>query len=232
MFYYHEATEDAEGIPLDRRGAKEPKFNFDSDFSFKGDKDFLIIVAVIGIVIVAALVVYAGAYLYQSFANKLACKSWDELGFRYTNIFDDNDTQVRDGELKGLYYSRGYYFPSGVMGLTAEVGQFKLDLKVNGTGDTRNYSGPYFLVGPTFTFPITALDRQYFAIELLGGTTTESKIGLMSTLRFSLGFNFGPNVGLSIGTGAAFIKVKEFDSYLASHDDLNFMTGFKTTVRF
>ncbi|MCB0386539.1 MAG: hypothetical protein KDD43_14195, partial [Bdellovibrionales bacterium] len=87
LFYYHETAEDGEGIPLGRRGAKEPKFNFDSDFSFKGDKDFLIIVAVIGIVIVAALVVYAGAYIYQSFANKLACKSWDELGFRYTNIF-------------------------------------------------------------------------------------------------------------------------------------------------
>ena len=212
--------------------AKEPNFNFNGDFSFKGEKDFLVIVAVIGVVVVAALVIYAGAYLYHSFKNNLQCLAWNEWGYRYTSIFDDSDTQVRDGSLKGAYYSRGYFIPSGVMGLTVEAGHFKMDLGVNGTAEVRNYSGPYFLIGPTFTFPITTLDRQYFSIELLGGTTSEKKIGLMSTLRFSLGINFTKRFSISVGTGAAFVKVKEFESYLGHYDDLNFMTGFKSTVRF
>ncbi len=231
VMYSSSNTESKSILPL-KINNPSPAFNVESTYSSGKDKDFLIVLAVVGVIVVASLVIYTGTYLYRAFENSIECPAWTEYGFRHSSINDDNETQVRKGHLNGLYFSKGYFIPIGVMGFTLEAGQFLIDLKLNSQLQTQSFSGPYLLFGPTFTFPITHLNKIYFSIELLGGTTSEPQIGLMSTLRLSLGFNVTENIGLSLGTGAAFIKMKSLESYLGHYDDLNFLTGIKTTLRF
>lgn len=207
-----------------------PRLNFTGGGG-KADKEFLIVVAVIGVVVVAALFVYSIAYLYQVAAQGFDCKVWNEMGYRYSHITDRTDSQIRDGDMSGLYYSVGYKIPIGVMGLTGEIGYHDFSLQVLQTSATKNYNGTYFLAGPSFSFPFGSVQSHAFQVELLAGTSTEKDIGLMSTLRFGADLRITPNFSLGLNLGAALVDIKGFDNYIKDSDHLNYLSGVSASVR-
>lgn len=195
-------------------------------------KEFLVVVALIGVVVVAALAVYAAGYLLRAASFGLHCRSRDELGLRFSYLTDNTDTQVRHGTLSGLYYSLGYKLPIGTFGLTFEGGHFDMDLREKTANETRKFDGPYLLAGPNFNIPFGAAGSTAFVVELLAGTTTDEDIGVMSTLRLGLDFRLSPEVRWTITLGAAVVKVKTFKGVLTDLDQLNYLSGASLAWRF
>lgn len=214
----------------------DPGINFNSYNNWGGsssnDKDLLIIVAVIGVVVVAAVLVYAVVYLVEMAAQGIDCRGLDDFGYRFTHISDHSYLQDRSGNLNGLYYTRNYYVPFGTMGLTAEAGHHSIELDLAGVAANKNYNGGYLMIGPSFSFLFGERDFGAFQIELLGGTSTEKQIGLMSTLRFGVAFNITPSFTAGINLGAALIDLKDSDNYLNSRDQLNYLSGAAVSMRF
>jgi hypothetical protein len=194
------------------------------------DKNFLIVVAVIGVVVVAALFIYAGKYIYEAAQAGLDCKAWDEIGFRASFIDDDSQRQRRYGQMLGLTYTLGYDFSFGVMGLKAEAGGHRLDLNLP-QGGSRRYEGAYALLGPHFDFPITAREDSLY-IDLLAGTSSHRDIGLISRLHLGLQFLLGSQFYAAVDAGAALTDVKGLDGYLQDEDQLNFLSSVSLNYRF
>jgi hypothetical protein len=188
-------------------------------------KDFLILVAVVGVIIVAALVVYSIGYLLKSGSNLLKCSAWKDFGARFTYFFEDSKVQLREGRLTGIYFTSGYRVPFGIMGLTTEVGTFNLDMQIKKSLKLKQIGDPYLLVGPSFSLPFKDLNGHRFQIELLAGSSANKGIGLISTMRFGLLFRLAPSLSWGLNTGAALINVKGFDNFLEDHDQLNSIWG-------
>ncbi|MBT4761522.1 MAG: hypothetical protein HOO06_07490 [Bdellovibrionaceae bacterium] len=209
---------------------KGPNFGGTMNYSSSSNKDALVVVAVIGVVAVAALVVYAGQFVYESINDNFKCQAWQELGFRYSNITDSTETQFRNGNFKGIFYSNTHYIPIGTMGLNVELGTFNLNLETQDNFNTNTYSGSYLMLGPSFTFPLST--NQFFNLELLGGTASTDDIGLLSTLRAGYNVVISDTVSLNLSLGAAYIKVKGLEGYLGHADDLNYLSGFQFSFRY
>lgn len=188
-------------------------------------KDFLIIVAVIGVVVVAALVVYSVSYLIQSGTSLFKCSVWRDFGVRFSYFLEDSQVQIREGRLAGLYFTSGYRVPFGIMGLTAETGTFNLDMQIKKKLKLKRIGDPYLLVGPSFSIPFHDLEGHMVQIELLVGTSSNKDIGLLSTLRFGLLLRLAPSLSWGLNTGAALINVKGYDNYLEDRDQLNSIWG-------
>ncbi|OQW46433.1 MAG: hypothetical protein A4S09_05535 [Proteobacteria bacterium SG_bin7] len=213
-----------------------PGLDFDTNWwnwsgSSSDGKEILVIVAVIGVVVVAALVVYSVSYIVTMAQAGFKCEVWRDLGARFSYVQDNSNTQIRSGRMNGLYYSQGFIVPFGVMGLTGEVGQHDLNMTVKATSEERQFKGAYFLAGPSFTIPFGRLGGPAFQIELLAGTSSESNIGLMSTLRLGVEFNIENRFSLGLNIGAALINVRDFDNYIRDNDQLNFLSGMATSFR-
>lgn len=206
----------------------DPHLNLNSysGWGSGGDsKDFLIIVAVIGVVVVAAALVYSIGYLVEMSSKGFDCHALDEIGYRYTQVSDHSSKQDREAELNSVFYTRQYDVPFGLMGLTAELGHHSIDLNVNGVSSQQHYNGGYLLLGPSFSFLFGRESFGAFQIELLAGTSTEKEIGVMSTLRFGFDFRLTPDFSVGINAGAAVIDIKEFDNYFNDRDQLNYLSG-------
>ncbi len=206
----------------------DPHLNLNSysGWGSGGDnKDLLIIVAVIGVVIVAAALVYSLGYIIEMASKGFDCHALDELGYRYTQVSDHSPKQDREAQLNSIFYTRQYDVPFGLMGLTGELGHHSIDLNVEGVAAQQHYNGGYFLVGPSFSFLFGRDSFGAFQIELLAGTSTEKEIGVMSTLRFGFDFRLTPDFSVGINAGAAVIDIKEFDNYFNDRDQLNYLSG-------
>lgn len=219
------------GYYRDSSGDWWPYFRGGNFSSGSGDKETLIVLAVVGVIIVAALVIYSGYYLYKAAASGLDCKAYNEFALRYSYLQDSSSQQSRSGALYGASYSLGYDISFGTMGLTLEGGEHHLNFNVRNTAISRNYDGAYFLIGPSFEFPL-GTSAHALALELLGGTSTNKDIGLMSTLKF--GFNFGLSEHLRLGVhfGAGVIDIQDFDGYLSDSDQLSWLYGAQLGYRF
>jgi hypothetical protein len=211
-----------------------PFLNFNNyvNFNNHGDKEFLILVAVVGVMVVAALIVYSAGYLYQTTSASLKCLTWIDFGFRASFISDSTSTQSRSGFMHGLYFSSGYRIPIGVMGLMGELGIHSFDLTINQSSSHPKspptnslYRGTYFLIGPSFSIPFSNLNEHLFQIDLLAGTSNNKNIGLISTLRFGLLFRMSSQFNIGLNAGAALINIKGFESYLNESDQLNTLLG-------
>jgi hypothetical protein len=229
-------TSKSEALPKGRTDLNDrgPYINFNSvpNFNSGGDKNFLILVAVVGVIVVAFLVIYSVGYLYQTATSKLKCLTWKDFGLRLSSIDDRNKTQFRSGYMSGLYFSTGYRVPIGVMGLLGELGVHSFDLTINRlTPISRNYNGTYLLVGPSFSIPFTSLNKHLFQIELLAGTSNNRDIGLMSTLRFGVSFRVSSQLNIGINAGAALINIKGFGNYLKDSDQLNSLLGTSVSYK-
>ncbi len=222
--YYNDHPEPMPGIDFD---ANWWRFSGSSSDS----KEILIIIAVIGVVVVAALVVYSLGYLMTMAKAGFQCEVWHDFGARFSYVQDNSNTQIRSGRMNGLYYSHGFIVPFGVMGLTGEIGHHDLAMTIKATGTDREFKGAYFLVGPSFSIPFGRLGGPAFQIELLAGTSTESNIGLMSTLRMGVEFNINNKFSLGLNIGAALIDVRDFDNYIRDNDQINYISGAATSYR-
>ena len=196
------------------------------------EKEFLIILAVVGVVVVAALVVYSVSYIATMMSHGFECHAWDEIGFRVNTIDDESRTQNRRGRLNSIYYSKGYYIPSGVMGLSFEFGQYNFDLKINDLKTEKNYQGAFLLMGPSFYFPISANKQNQFTLELLAGTSNQNNIGIMSTIKMGFQFHINPQLNLGLNLGALLMDIKGFDNYLSDSDRLSGIAGLSTSWKF
>lgn len=198
--------------------------NLIADTQFDNGKEVLIFFAFVGVIVVAALVVYSAGFIWRALRSGYQCRTWTRWGLRYSHISDQTDTQVRRGSMSGVTFSLGYKVPRMTMALTGELGHFDMELRVNSTGQTKKFDGPYLLLGPSFDVPFSSRGHS-FQIELLAGTTSEKDIGLMSTIRFGLDFRASSNTRIGLSLGAALINVKTFKGILTDLDQFNFLSG-------
>jgi len=216
-----------QSAPVDMN-TTEPNLNFNSMINYGqgGDKDFLILVALVGVIVVASLVIYSVGYVYQSSTARLKCLTWRDFGFRISSIDDRNHKQDRTGFMKGLYFSTGYRVPVGVMGLLGEVGVHSFDLTINNVSSiSKNYSGNYLLLGPSFSIPFTSLNQNLFLIELLAGTSNNKDIGLMSTLRFGFSIRATSQLNIGLNVGAILLNIKKMENYIEDQEQLSYLFG-------
>jgi len=227
--YNHQVNLDFEG-----KINVSQKARYDSDtflnigsHSSGSDKDFLVYVAVIGLVVVAALVIYSATYLIKSATNDMQCRAWREFGYRHSSIADNNSNQIRSGKLNGAYYSHAYFLPIAAIGLTLEAGHFDFNLLEKNNNKVSLFTGSYLLLGPSFTFPLFGRTGHAFQLELLAGTSSNKEVDLLSTLKFGYSFNVNKRLRLSLNTGAALVQVNLEEGIVSKYDDLNYLSGFQ-----
>src|SRR5690606_35038178 len=86
-----------------RTGRYEPGYywgdvNVGSGFK---DKDFLIIIAAVGVIAVVALLVYSVSYISEASKAGVDCRSFDDVGLRFSYLEDRSSNQSRVGSLSG-----------------------------------------------------------------------------------------------------------------------------------
>lgn len=196
-------------------------------------KDFLIFVAVVGIVVVAVLLVYSLGYLASAAYCGVESFQHIELGVSVSSIFDHSANQQRNGHLIGVKGSIGSLVPFGSMSLALEAGRFDLDWSLTRTGRFESLRGPYLLAGPRFVFPFFGTIQSTGAsLELLAGTSTHADVGLMSILRLGLDFALSQNLFLGANGGAILLDLKSNEGFVNSRDQWNYTAGATLSWRF
>lgn len=193
---------------------------------------------VIGIVVIAALFVYAGKYIVDAINKEGDYFYWWDIGTHYITLATDNGEH---GNFTGIKLGGGFVaHTSAHFGLSLEVGQLDLDLvyKNNAIPQRLTTEGNYWFVGPTVRWLLGNLDTEktinnsHFYFELLGGSSDQSQIEMMGIAR--VGFNTGINKHLRLGLhyGAFYLGLNEDEGIANDGDNLWNMFGLEIGYQF
>jgi hypothetical protein len=187
----------------------------------------------IGFVVVAAFVVYAGKYAYDIATGK-DHKLWWELIFNSTFM----DTEPRQhGHFLGAKIATGFVSNELIqLALVGEVGNADVNLVLNEYFNPQvlNFSASYWMLGGAARMHLTdkMVNASYLYMELLGGTTSNSATDTIGAARFGASFGINDNVRLGASIGAQYIGLNEEQGFVNDGDDYWFTLGLEIGARF
>lgn len=199
-----------------------------------------VMLIVIGIVVVAALFIYAGKWLIDQFQNDDDYYAyWWDIGWQIVNL----DTGANQhGNFSGIKFSGGFVPNMHTnFGLTAEVGRMDLDLLYNrnSTPTRVNIEGTYWLLGPIVRWLIGSRDtdenfvhNSYVYLELLGGNTDQDGVDLIGVGRIGFNTGIGKQLRLGLHYGAFYLGLDEDQGIANDGDNYWNMYGIEIGYQF
>lgn len=179
-------------------------FGLNAWFSgFHGDDELaLLVFAVVGAVIVFAWIPYFPVLAYKALKDDKN-KTVDIVGVSILGAGDSKRGQYRYGTLTSGRYSlylqkRDEQEPGNLLGFSADIGHYKFKEKNTDTGESDMVEGAYWLLGPSIIFGYE--DPVFGKVDLLGGTSFGSDLGLVSKADATVNFRVGDS-GLILGAG-------------------------------
>jgi len=197
-------------------------------FPSLGDEAVVIFV-IVGLVVVAALVVYAPAYIYDVLVNHEEVEYWWDVGTHYTRLLSNN----RSGYMTAMKFASGFTSKGVQVGLAGEIGYIRVDADPGSEKMARTLDGSYWLIGPAIRWLMNEERNPDFPyVELLAGTAEEGDIGVLSVAR--AGYNWGVNdhlrMGLSIGS--VYLNLDADGSLIQDDERFSVVYGAELAFRF
>ena len=200
-----------------------PQNNYWGNLSFSsgssGSEAALIIFAVVGLVVVVMWIPYFPIMAYRAFADDNDMCFINHLSVHGLSINASSGplNEERSGSLWGGRYST-YLRKKGeseflTNGLNFELGRYQFDESSFKVGREKNFEGSYFLIGPSMLFgkdPHGSISETdlFGKIDLLGGTSFDGNIGLVSKAEFTLNTSIRNNFTFGAGIGGLYLDVK------------------------
>lgn len=186
-----------------------------------GDEAAMIIFAVVGLVVIVAWIPYLPVLIHDMVANDDKNLKVHHMISAQWNPFTSD--VPRNGSLAGFRYSffedRKDLERNLKMGFALESGYYLIK-------ERERYEGGYWLAGPSIAVGAIESDSLMVKIDLMGGSSFDSDLGLISRAELSMNWLFHSKLSLGVSVGGLYMNVKE------SSDDLSFVTGINTGVVF
>lgn len=221
----------------EERKEKEMRYDAWGDFfshaslNTHDGRDFLVLFALAGAVVTViwiASIPYT-TYLAISGKEKYEYSHWLALGYSSV-VSGTNDLLKRDGELSFLRYNMFFKKDEETIntGLVAESGYYELKDTDENRRITNNLTGMYWMLGPS-----AMIDFHYVALklDLLGGTSFRTDLGIMAKADFSLLFRLNENLYLGGNFATQFIDVKK-NKGMTSSGYADYLLGGTLTHQF
>lgn len=209
-----------------------------ADLSDLADDDVAVVIfVVIGVFIVAALIVYAGKFIYDIAVGNKKHDYWWEISPGFTII--ENDTKYgyqENGYLAGLKLSTGFTDRRIQFGLTGEAGVMDLNLYFEDKKGLLELEGLYGMAGPAIRFLFNddeqTQNTSYLYLELLAGTSEHEEAGLLSVARLGLNWRIQKHLRFGIHIGSLYFDLKESESIIEEEDNFRLTGGLEFGYRF
>jgi hypothetical protein len=166
--------------------------------------------------------------LYELVKGKFEPPSWWEVRAGLDQVTAD---KVR-GVLSSLRFKTA--IPKSFLGLALETGYYHLFVTRSEGVEEQPY-GTYWLAGPFVEFSDKSeLDDgfSYGSFEFLAGKSLNSKIGVMSKIKFALNFKVFKSAVIGVNVGGLYTDLKYTRGLFDSLDEFSWLIGVDAGVRF
>jgi len=189
----------------------------------------VVIYVVIGVAVVAAVVVYATAFLVEALTGTGQHRHWWDLAADATFLTGDGNR----GSLSGARVSAGLENRAAKIGLVLDGGRIDARVRTRDSTQPLNISGGYVMAGTAVRWQLDdAVNPSCFGIELLAGTASAQQVGLISEARATLTFGIGNRARLGLSLGALYLGLKATDGLLTDAHDFSILLGVHSGIRF
>ncbi|WP_455205533.1 hypothetical protein, partial [Kaarinaea lacus] len=198
-----------------------------SGFTPSSTEGLVVLLVVVGVILVAALVFYAGVYLYELASGKFELPSWWEAKVNLDIVSGDQ----LDGTLSGLRFKTGLSDDKSFLGLALEAGYFDLDLDLNYSSTPESAYGAYWLVGPSIEF-ISRKEPLSLGFEFLGGRSLHDNIGAMSVMKLGFNIRTPQSALINMHVGGLYTDLKNTSGLIDRFDEYNWIYGVELGFEF
>ena len=197
------------------------------DCDFGGDADVVLFV-IVGVVVVAALVIYTVGFLGSMALGIGDYAYWWDLETRTSLLVGGAES----GAMVGMKLSSGIAAADAHAGIAVEGGYLDMDVELENSDDVVEVAGGYIMAGPAIRWAGRDENPAYFFMELLGGTTEHEQVDVMSVAR--MGFNVGIGSVLRFGghVGAMYLGLELDEGLIREDDNYSTIIGGEFGIRF
>lgn len=190
----------------------------------------LVIFVVIGAVVVLAVVVYAGAYLYDMATGSDEYLHWWNLETQ-ASFLTGNQSR---GYTAGLKLSAGFERNDTRVGAVLESGYLDVGIRQEGQAERLNADGVFVMAGAgvRWIFGETPENPSHFGVELLAGTAWDDQVDVMSVARANLSLGIGSRGRLGFTAGSMFLGLDPTEGILENRNNFTTILGIETGIRF
>ena len=204
--------------------------NFSGTFDVGNDEMAVVIFVVIGVIVVAAAIVYAGVFI-----SSVLLGDWDEVeGWSEVclngSFFSGED---RNGGMYGLRFAGGFSTDTADAGLAVEVGSINGRIATRESGEPVDISTAYGIIGPTVRWVMDPEGNPIsIDVDLLTGMAGDDNLDLLSRASVGVSWGIGSHWRLGFGIGALYLKVRRSEGLVSSDNEFNLVAGVQTGARF
>ena len=204
--------------------------DFSGTFDVGNDEFAVVIFVVVGVIVVAAAIVYAGFFIGSMLAGNWAeVEGWGEVCLN-GSFFSGED---RSGGMYGLRFAGGFSTDTADAGLAAEVGSINGRIATRESGESVDISTAYGIIGPTIRWVFDEEGNPIsIDLDLLTGVAGDDNLDLLSRASVGVSWGIGSHWRLGFGIGAMYLKVKRSEGLVNTDSDFNLVGGLQTGVRF
>ena len=209
-----------EGVGL---GTDTSCLNISGSFDV-GDSDVAVVLFVIvGVVVVAAVIVYTGIFLFDALTQSDNEYSvWWEVGPRAHFFFGGE----RQGGMYGLRLAGGFMTDSADVGLALEGGYLGGRAKVGDDDDPVDVSGSYGLLGPTVRWVLSDdPNPAMLELELLAGLGSDDNLDWLSRGAVGVSWGVGDCWRMGLSLGSLYMSVHTTEGPLTTDSSFNLAAG-------
>jgi len=190
----------------------------------------LVIFVVIGVTVVVAVVVYAGAFLYELATGGGKYSYWWDVQVQTTALCGSGD----QGYLAGLKLASGFENTDARVGFVLEGGYLDTRIRPDEAADRIDIVGGFVMAGASVRWPFgrSEMNPSFFGLELLAGTAEDEDVNLMSAARANLSFGIGAGTRLGFSLGALYLDLDPADGILGHIDKYTALVGVEAGFRF
>jgi hypothetical protein len=185
----------------------------------------VVVLVIVGMIMVAALVFYAGVYLYDLTTGKFELPSWWEIRANLDFVSGDK----LNGTMSGVRFKTGLSDKKANLGLVIEGGYYDLDVENDGVMEER--AGGYWLAGPSIEL-VSRDNPVSLGFEFLGGHSLHSKIGVMSTMKLAFNIKASESIVIGIHFGGLYTDLKNTSGLIDRLDEYSWSYGLDMGGRF
>lgn len=185
----------------------------------------LIVLAIIGVILVASLLIYTVKYIFNALTNSVDCGLWMSTSVLGASVSGD----YFYGGMGGFHISTGSYSERTHLGLSGEVGFYDFTRETL-SGDVY-LTGSYWLVGPVIHFGSMHSEGVAFSMGLLGGRSLSNDLGSMGLFRFT-GTLLAGVVTFGFNGGVLYTDIADDSGVLENTDEYNAYFAFEVGTHF
>lgn len=192
----------------------------------RGGGDSVVLFVIVGTVVLVVWTLYAFKYLFDLAVGRRPCGTWSDLTASTGWASGDRKAYARFG---GIRYRTGFRKGSTDVGISAEVGESRIELP----DESLDLRGTYWLVGPLLRWQAGGgRNPHYFQMEFLAGSTENEEVGVLAQARVGLNFGVDEHFRWGLNVGALNINLDETEGMIRDRSQYHYLFGLEMGYRF